>query len=647
MNLYSGGMGIPMMSPFSQGSNQFGGNVSYNVPKYVLYVGNIGNKMTEEQLQSIFRPFNNVSSISVKRDPTTNQSKGFAFVTFTNMADAEAAKTKLNHTLVDKRELKVYFKRSPADFKPEANVFIKNLPQDMSNRELEEICSQFGKIECSTIRVDDDGQSLGYGYVQFTSEAEAANCIQHMNLMNVREKIIEVQKFVPKAKRAKPKQCNLYIKNFPDGWDEARCEAYIKSTFGGKYGMIQQMKVGTDNKLNKKYAFVLLETEDLAQQALKEMNNIVIEDTNEKLYVNLAQNREVRRRELQKNNAQHKNDTNLFIKSLLQNVTEDKITEVFSRYGKITSTLLRDKIVQTKDATAPAKYGYINFETPQEAANAYQNAKTDPEVLKLLNNTIPNYREFLFYHVQKDDRKKQLQHFQHKQNKLDMRDPETMKLFMDYMKKMIGNKGGPQNPMLTSIMQNMGKQMGTTNKPPHQGGPRMNPMMGQGNQMGIPLMPTKSQGMPGAQNMRQQPMMPSMMNPMMMGSQMNAFPGQGMPPYMMGNNMMMPSQIPSMNPAFGMQQGTPHNIDINWILSNRKEFDTFTPDRVKKTLGSILYPLVLKQVNNQELTAKVTGMLIDLEVLTPQEIIEMITNPTELRERIDEALGLIKGEDGM
>ena len=66
-------------------------------------------------------------------------------------------------------------------------------------------------------------------YVQFSTEAEATNCIQQLNAMNVREKIIEAQKFVPKAKRAKPKQCNLYIKNFPDSWEEPRCEAYIKS----------------------------------------------------------------------------------------------------------------------------------------------------------------------------------------------------------------------------------------------------------------------------------------------------------------------------------------------------------------------------------------------------------------------------------
>ena len=83
----------------------------------------------------------------------------------------------------------------------------------------------------------------------------------------------------------------------------------------------------------------------------------------------------------------------------------------------------------TKDANAPAKFGYINFESPAEATNAFQNAKTDTEVLKLLNTAIPNYKEFLFYHVQKDDRKKQLLHSQPKPGKPEfplnvMRDPE-------------------------------------------------------------------------------------------------------------------------------------------------------------------------------------------------------------------------------
>lgn len=78
-----------------------------------------------------------------------------------------------------------------------------------------------------------------------------------------------------------------------------------------------------------------------------------------------------------------------------------------------------------KDGSAPAKFGYINFESPSEASIAYNNAKTDQDVLKMLNTAIPNYKEFLFYHQSKDDRKKQLENANSKKNSgMDMKNPE-------------------------------------------------------------------------------------------------------------------------------------------------------------------------------------------------------------------------------
>lgn len=46
MNMYNGmGMGLPMMNQMPQNAMPFTGNASYNVPKHVLYVGNIGPKV--------------------------------------------------------------------------------------------------------------------------------------------------------------------------------------------------------------------------------------------------------------------------------------------------------------------------------------------------------------------------------------------------------------------------------------------------------------------------------------------------------------------------------------------------------------------------------------------------------------------------
>jgi len=104
---------------------------------------------------------------------------------------------------------------------------------------------------------------------------------------------------------------------------------------------------------------------------------------------------------------------------------------------------------------------------------------------------------------------------------------------------------------------------------------------------------------------------------------------------------------PMMNPSFAAQHQPQkaQSLDINWVLANRNEFNKFTDERKKKTLGSILYPLIEKEVKNENLTPKVTGMLIDLDVLTPDEIIETITNPVELKERIKEAVDLIRGDE--
>ena len=65
--------------------------------------------------------------------------------------------------------------------------------------------------------------------VQFSTEAEANDCIRLLNQHIVREKPLEVMKFVPKSKREKPSPSNLYIKNFPADWETQRVEAYIKT----------------------------------------------------------------------------------------------------------------------------------------------------------------------------------------------------------------------------------------------------------------------------------------------------------------------------------------------------------------------------------------------------------------------------------
>lgn len=54
-----------------------------------LYVGNIPNSMTEDQLTSEFKAFGDIQSLKIITDRETGRSRGFGFI---EMADGDAQK---------------------------------------------------------------------------------------------------------------------------------------------------------------------------------------------------------------------------------------------------------------------------------------------------------------------------------------------------------------------------------------------------------------------------------------------------------------------------------------------------------------------------------------------------------------------------
>ena len=61
-----------------------------------------------------------------------------------------------------------------------------------------------------------------------------------------------------------------------------------------------------------------------------------------------------------------------------------------------------------------------------------------------------------------------------------------------------------------------------------------------------------------------------------------------------------------------------------WLKNNLAQFDALDGLEKKNVLGNLMYPLVDAKVTNPEHVPKITGMLIDLEVLRPQEIVEIM-----------------------
>jgi cold-inducible RNA-binding protein len=72
-----------------------------------LYVGNLSFETTENDLQDLFEQHGKVSEVALMMDRMTGKSRGFAFVTMGDNAEANAAMTALNGKELNGRTLNV------------------------------------------------------------------------------------------------------------------------------------------------------------------------------------------------------------------------------------------------------------------------------------------------------------------------------------------------------------------------------------------------------------------------------------------------------------------------------------------------------------------------------------------------------------
>lgn len=80
-----------------------------------IYVGNLNYNLSEDELEKVFTPYGDVTSVKIIRDKYTDQSKGFGFIEMANDADAQKAIDELDGKEVKGRELRVNQARPPRE----------------------------------------------------------------------------------------------------------------------------------------------------------------------------------------------------------------------------------------------------------------------------------------------------------------------------------------------------------------------------------------------------------------------------------------------------------------------------------------------------------------------------------------------------
>ena len=80
-----------------------------------LYVGNLAKSTTEAELKTLFAQAGAVSAVEVVKDRDSGQSKGFAFITMTDQAEADKAISMFNAYSLSEHELKVNVAKPKVD----------------------------------------------------------------------------------------------------------------------------------------------------------------------------------------------------------------------------------------------------------------------------------------------------------------------------------------------------------------------------------------------------------------------------------------------------------------------------------------------------------------------------------------------------
>ena len=364
-------------------------NSSDSQNKVILFISELPENTKQSELEMVFHDYkNDIHMMQIDSNQKLydifNSRKPKATIIFKSHEKAAEAKSKLNMRRLKGKALNIMWheRDNSVRYNNKANLFVKGISPNATPRQIYELFEKYGEIISCKICENEEGDLLGYGYINYYNLESAEKAIANLNKFKFNDSVLEVEHFQKKNERLQAPQENssIYIKNIPKAYTKIED---LKNLFS-KYGSITFGKMFPDK--DRFFAIIMFANAESANKAKEEMNDKKIDEKDElPLYVDLLQKKSERKRMLitkivDNNNRinQETKNCNLYVKNLPKDLTEEKMKEIFSAVGEVKSVKIDKYILQTKengkyvDYIESKGFGFVCYNDEKDAQKAIQ-----------------------------------------------------------------------------------------------------------------------------------------------------------------------------------------------------------------------------------------------------------------------------------
>ena len=302
-------------------------------------------------------------------------------VLFKDNASADNCRKEMNLRKFRKKSVRIMWEERDTTlrYNTKNNIYIRGIPKTTTPREVYEYFSKFGDIFSCKITEDEFGNHNGYGYITFYKNEDAEKAIEESKGKTIfgvdNLEIVHFQKrnerMINTIENNKEK---IYINNLPEKYEIAEL-----NNLCGEFGKVETCNIFSD-KIGKNFGIVKFSNENEANEAVNKLNGKEIEKDGVKfkLIVQLYQTQFEHKQFLINESLkihQQKGNCNLILKNIPLTLKEEDLEKIFKKFGNITSKRIEKNLIEKKDEKGKFElvskgYGFISFETPEEAKKA-------------------------------------------------------------------------------------------------------------------------------------------------------------------------------------------------------------------------------------------------------------------------------------